>query len=291
MRDKVILGVTLSVVLLLSLLVYTAVDLQRTPAAQASAREESVAAGTRIYAQYCVQCHGPKGEGCIGPALNREVWRPEIAGAANPNFAADDMTNLVYKTIERGRASNQPGVQMPAWSINEGGSLNVQDINNVISFIEYGDWDRVLENAASASNLDKPLPDYSDKGWNGGKADDAKLAQVKSTMLAKGCLNCHQVGAIGGKIGADLTDVGSRRTADWLTRWIKNPSQMPPTERGPNLWIAVPKPSLETPVAGASPTATPAAFPMNATFMPTIKMTDAELTTLVDYLSHAKTGK
>src|SRR4051794_8918980 len=80
MRDKVILGVTLSVVLLLTLLIYAAVDFQRTPAAKATAREESIEAGKVTFAQYCVQCHGPKGEGCIGPAVNRDVWRAEING-------------------------------------------------------------------------------------------------------------------------------------------------------------------------------------------------------------------
>ena len=290
MRDKVILGVTLSVVLLLSLIVYAAVDFQRTPAAQASARAEDIAAGTRVYAQYCIQCHGPKGEGCIGPALNRDVWRAQINGAPNPIFDGDSH-DFIYKTVERGRAANQPGVQMPAWSINEGGALNNQDIEHLVEFIQYGSWDQVLENAASATGLEKDLPDYSAKGFNGGQADPAKLAQVKATMLAKGCLNCHQVGAVGGKIAAPLEDVGSRRTADWLRRWIPKPSEMPATERGPNLWLNIPKPSLETPAPGATPAPTALPFPMNATFMPTIKMTDAELNLLVDYLSHAKLGK
>ena len=69
---------------------------------------------------------------------------------------------------------------MPAWGqINEGGSLNEQEINNVITFIQYGDWDQRAGERRLGSNLDKPLPDYSAKGWNGGQADDAKLAQVK----------------------------------------------------------------------------------------------------------------
>ena len=232
------------------------------------------------------------GEGCIGPALNRVVWQAEINGAPNPAFdtASHD---FIYKTVSRGRASNQPNEQMPAWSTEEGGSLNSQDIENVISFIQYGDWNRVLENAASATNLDKDLPDYSAKGFNNGVADPAKVAQVKSTMLIHGCLNCHQVGAVGGKIAADLTDVGSRRSADWLRRWIHDPSAMPATERGPNLWLNAPQPNLP-PLPGAPtpvPQPTPAPFPMNATYMPTLQMTDAELNLLVDYLSHARTGK
>jgi mono/diheme cytochrome c family protein len=289
MRDKVILGTTLAFVLLLTLLVYMAVDFQRTPAAQALALEENVNRGKVVFAQYCVQCHGPKGEGCIGPALNRDNWHPTVDGKANPNFDTDSH-DFLYKVVARGRVGNQPGVQMPAWALAEGGALNDQEIESVIAFVQHGDWDTVLENAASATGLDKELPDYKTAGYDPG-TNNARLQQVKSTMLAKGCLNCHQVGAVGGKIAADLTDVGSRRTADWLSRWIKNPSAMPATQRGPNLWSGVALPNLETPGPNSKPTAVPVMFPMNTTFMPTITMTDDELNLLVDYLSHAKTSK
>ena len=45
------------------------------------------------------------------------------------------------------------------------------------------------------------------------------------------------------------------------------------------------------PGPGSPPTATPQSLPMNTTYMPTIKMTDAELNLLVDYLSHARVAK
>src|SRR5215207_3803050 len=136
MRDKVILGITLTVVMLLTLIIYMGVDAQRGPAATGEARAKAVASGRHVFAQYCVQCHGPKGEGCIGPAVNRDVWRAEINGVPNPNFDTDSH-DFIYKVVERGRPSSQPGVQMPAWSINEGGALNNQDIENLIAFIQY----------------------------------------------------------------------------------------------------------------------------------------------------------
>ncbi len=287
MRDKVVLGVTLAIVLLLTLVIYGIVDTQRTPSLQASDLERMVDKGQTIYAQYCIQCHGPRGEGCIGPALNREVWHPELAnGDKNTNF--DDASHdFIKKVVERGRPSNQPGMQMPSWSINEGGALNDEDIEDVIAFIQYGNFDTTLEDAASATGLNEAFPTFP------GFQDTAQIARVKEVMLAKGCLNCHTLGKGGGKIGADLTDVGSRRTADWIRKWIDNPPAVPASQRGPNLWLVgvtatVPVPGL-TPQANTSPTATPQQFPMNTTYMPKIAMTQDELNLLVDYLSHART--
>jgi mono/diheme cytochrome c family protein len=284
MRDKVILGVTLSLVLLVTLLIYGLVDANRGTATADLDRARAVEDGKHIYAQYCIQCHGPLGEGCIGPALNRKTWRPFIDGAKNPDYD-DAAHDFMKKVIVRGRPSNQPGIQMPPWGLSENGPLNDEKIEAVIAFIQYGNWNEVLENAASATDLGEPLPTYP------GFEDKDKIAKVKELMLSKGCLNCHSLGKGGGKVGADLTEVGSRRTEDWLHKWVKDPKTVPATERGPNLWLLAPTPSLETPGPGSPPTATPQSLPMNATYMPTIKMTDEELNLLVDYLAHAKIAK
>ncbi|MDQ3930499.1 MAG: c-type cytochrome [Chloroflexota bacterium] len=288
MRDKVILGVTLSIVLLLTLVIYGFIDANRTTTVTATKSEDDARRGKHIYAQYCIQCHGPLGEGCIGPALNRAAWRPNFEnGAPNPDW--DPATyDLIKRTIVRGRPSNQPGIQMPAWSIQEGGSLNDAEIEQVITFIQRGDWGTTLEEATSATGLGNKLPSYP--GFGEDRAEEAR-----QVMLAKGCLNCHRMGQAGGVVGAELTDVGSRRTADWLRRWIKDPKSVPHTERGPNLWLVAPTATLPPPQgAAAQPTgtveatATPNVYPMERTYMPTIPMTDAELNLLVEYLSHAR---
>lgn len=287
MRDKIVLGVTLAIVLLLTLVMYSLVDTQRGPATQAASLAAKVANGTRLYAQYCIQCHGPLAEGCIGPALNRAIWRPKTETGA-PNSTYDEAsTDFIKNTIITGRNSNQPGIQMPPWSTKNNGALNDQEIEDLVAFIQNGDWSKVLENASSSTGLQEDLPSYN--GFN----DKVRIAQVKQVMLAKGCLNCHALGKGGGRIGAPLDDVGSRRTADWLRTWIKDPKSVPASQRGPNLWLVGPTATLP-PAPGAAPNLTPAptaqAYPMNATYMPTIPMTDAELNLLVDYLSHARTS-
>ena len=288
MRDKVVLGVTLAIVLLLTLVIYSVIDSQRAVGISATTTEAMVTKGQTIYAQYCIQCHGPRGEGCIGPALNRPVWRPLTPDGVKNTTFDDGSHDFIKKVVSRGRVSNQPGQQMPAWLNTEGGALNDEDIESVIAFIQLGSWDKTLEGAASATNLNEPLPAYA------GFDDVNQIARVKDIMLSKGCLNCHTLGKGGGKIAADLTDVGSRRSADWIRRWIQDPPAMPASQRGPNLWlvgptVTVPVEGVPTAVAGA-PVATPQQFPMNNTFMPKLNLTADELNLLVDYLSKARTS-
>ena len=288
MRDKVILGITLSIVLMLTLIIYAVIDSQRGPQTALADRAVDIQQGKALYAQYCITCHGPLGEGCIGPALNRSAWQPYTAtGEANPDYDSSSH-DFIKKVVSGGRASNQPGIMMPAWSVAQGGSLNDQAIEQVISFIQYGDWNNTIEGATSAQNLGEPFPAFP------GYTDPAKIEQVRQLMLSKGCLNCHTLGKAGGSIAAPLTDVGSRRTADWLRQWIKNPSAVSASQRGPNLWLVAP--TVTVPVPAGVPTktpggatATPNQYPMNKTYMPTIPMTDAELNMLVDYLSKART--
>lgn len=286
MRDKVILGVTLSIVALLTLVIYGFVDAGKGTTEQDVQQQVAVKNGRHLYAQYCVQCHGPQGEGCIGPALNRVTWRPELNGAKNPEYD-DGAYDLIFRTLVRGRNSNQPGVQMPAWSVNENGPLNDEELEDLTAFIQYGDWNMTLEDAPSATDLGEDLPTYP------GFDNKTEVAKVKEVMLAKGCLNCHALGKGGGRIGADLTDVGSRRTEDWLRRWIKNPRSVPLEERGPNLWLVGPTPTLARPTGvpvNLTPTPTAQLFPMQQTYMPTIPLTNEELELMVRYLSRARTS-
>ncbi len=50
----------------------------------------------------------------------------------------------------------------------------------------------------------------------------------------KGCLTCHSIGGKGGTVGPGLDQVGNRRSADWLRRWLINPNDVKNGTRMPN---------------------------------------------------------
>lgn len=96
---------------------------------EAAARQQAAAVtlATESYALNCVVCHGAAGEG-IGavPPLSSDGVRGAEAGA-------------LFDVIERGRYNTT----MAAWSVDEGGVLTEHEITNLVTLIQYGDWETV----------------------------------------------------------------------------------------------------------------------------------------------------
>ena len=100
----------------------------------------SVERGYNIYQANCAQCHGVKGEGVQGPALNRQ---DKLFAHLNPEYLANIL-------VAGGRlACGTANSIMPIWS-NEGipaGPLNYKQVEDLIAFIraEKGHEYRVLD--------------------------------------------------------------------------------------------------------------------------------------------------
>jgi mono/diheme cytochrome c family protein len=334
MSTRMILSVSFAIFVVLGMLVYILNDNSRADTTNLNSIEASAEIGAELFGPNCSQCHGPKGEGAIGPALDRSDWH-----AGDPKYDENSVTTFIRNAVRRGQYSPQPGIQMPAWSKDYGGPLNEEEIEDVITFITHGDWNVPLKYTSAPNYLaDIPANDVLKKQYPstsaevlavkdpqkyGGDtptaaqktllADDAKkedaakgavfqeaeknreaqrkvlgnrdpnnptekLNGIKQLIQVKGCINCHAFGSAGSTLGPILTEVGSRRTSQWMYDWIKDPSVVPGSNRGPNVlpWF---KTENRTDF-----------WPMQPTFMPTIKMTDQERQTIVDYLSGLKTA-
>jgi cbb3-type cytochrome c oxidase subunit III len=71
--------------------------------------------GEEIYAEVCAQCHGPKGEGGIGPALS------------DPKFQSGTTDQEIFDTISKGHKSTP----MIAW----GDVLSSDQMQQLVAFI------------------------------------------------------------------------------------------------------------------------------------------------------------
>ncbi|MFZ5853803.1 MAG: cupredoxin domain-containing protein [Chloroflexota bacterium] len=98
-------------------------------AADAAAQQvTAVERGYNIYQANCARCHGPKGEGGIGPVLNDQS---KLYQHLNPNY----LRNVL--TVGGRYVCGNPDSLMPVWSDagNPPGPLNYVQINDLIAFL------------------------------------------------------------------------------------------------------------------------------------------------------------
>jgi mono/diheme cytochrome c family protein len=119
------LGLIITIAIFAAGAVYWLAEPARMRAAEQELVSETVEHGRRLYAENCVACHGPNGEGVpnVGTPLNTQEFLK----------TADDGT--IFDTINDGR----PGTAMPAWGQDHGGTMNAQDMSALAAYIR--DWE------------------------------------------------------------------------------------------------------------------------------------------------------
>jgi cytochrome c2 len=65
------------------------------------------------------------------------------------------------------------------------------------------------------------------------RGEEGSAEKGKEVYTAKKCGLCHTVDGSGGKKGGDLSDVGDKRDAEWLTKYMKDPKSLLPEAKMP----------------------------------------------------------
>lgn len=106
-----------------------------------------------LYVQNCRVCHGNSGEGRIGPALNPEVNDNKFTDEAR----RDEIKLFLTYTLKCGRV----GTRMPAWGADQGGSLNDEQIRQLVILISENPsgegWKHVEELAKEEEAKNPPI--------------------------------------------------------------------------------------------------------------------------------------
>jgi mono/diheme cytochrome c family protein/plastocyanin len=110
--------------------------------AKASQHTTAVQRGEALYAQYCYQCHGTKGQGRSGPKLNGNP----IVNGLNDNDLLRIISGGIYDP------ANPANPLMPAWSDRYGGPLTDNDIQYLFELIRSSDPAYLSKNGYTGSD-------------------------------------------------------------------------------------------------------------------------------------------
>jgi menaquinol-cytochrome c reductase cytochrome b/c subunit len=137
--------------------------------------QERVAAGQQLYAEHCAECHGEEGEGGVVEGVEGlEGTYLEAINSEDYLYTRTDETTFLI--IDYG----QPNLGMPAFGLANGGELNTQQINAIVTFVRSWD-DRIIieEEVAIPALAEGEIPDYETHVF---------------PIFKRRCLSCHREG-------------------------------------------------------------------------------------------------
>jgi mono/diheme cytochrome c family protein len=225
--------------------IYTVAEPIRQDAAAERQLEDSVHRGQAAFAQYCVACHGIAGTGGPVPkdlSKGQPAAAPPLANRSDFRPASDielaQRGEFLRKTISRGR----PNTPMPAWAVEEGGALSSQDVDDLVNFIQHGDFAQVRNNLTP-----EQIASVQATVTASGGQVEAGAPPGKALFLQKGCVACHTIeGVSSGTVGPNLTHQGSNpqiagvlpNNKENVEKWLLNPPGVKPGTAMPNLGLS-----------------------------------------------------
>ena len=140
--------------------------------------QDQMVLGQEIYSVYCVECHGPDGEGGIIAGVEG------LEGVDLKSISSkDEMYTRSDETLENIAAFGQQDLGMPPYGLAYGGELKKTELESVVTFMRYTWDDRVdlPEDASSAG----AIPEI--------KEFEVPSYEVHiSRIVQRYCISCHR---------------------------------------------------------------------------------------------------
>lgn len=167
LSKKFLIGLVLTMAIIVILPIYAIRENKRHTAAAERFTHAAVERGAITYAQACASCHGIQGGGklesqaFVGFPLNPEFRQQAglvIKLLDGETYVIDE--DVARKVIHRGRLGGDPsnslspeakkltipGVNMPAWGLEDDGALNDFTIEDLIALLQH--WDQAAVDEA-----------------------------------------------------------------------------------------------------------------------------------------------
>lgn len=194
---EVLIGLLATSLIVTGIFLYALREPQRVTAAQNTQLRTDLDEAMSLYAENCSVCHGIQGEGIgVTPPLDHAGLR------------ASDYDTL-YKIISRGLY----GTAMPAWSQEDGGPLSNYQIGEMVTLIQFGNWESVRDHVVNLGMA--PLIPFNSEPDAAileqiAKLPDGDVLSSGIQIFAQQCVACHGADGLGTQLAPALNDPSVR---------------------------------------------------------------------------------
>ncbi len=211
-------------------------------------KDPLVKEGKATYGYYCAHCHGVKGNGNGFNAVNLDPKPRDHTDGGEPYMTGRTNEEL-FEAVRNGGKGIGKSPFMPPW----GGVLSDKEIWSLVAYMRTlhknsapkviipaeAKLERTKFPHSRIASLEIP-PKIGDDGVAVDPADvKAGLVRTGERLFTKdyGCIGCHSVDGVGGKVGPSLSRVGFRLRPTYVFNWLKNPQAFKKDTKMPNFQL------------------------------------------------------
>jgi cbb3-type cytochrome c oxidase subunit III len=187
MIDSRILVGLLAMLIAVSGVVYIGIgELDRQAEYVEAFHGRSIESGAAIFTEYCSPCHGLHGEGIPGvaPNLNSKYFFEQRLKDIGFQGSIESYIRLTVAAGRPVKTSEEWPRNMPTWSVDYGGPLRNDQIDNIVTYIM--NWQEGAPDLGDPNAEPTPVP------------GDTPEERGKNLFTGMGCVGCHAVNGQGG---------------------------------------------------------------------------------------------